>query len=76
MMIASLRATAVEAALKPLRWANLTPQALRRLHFLLRVSILTDASNSRLRNAPLPHLLMPPDRSTSPEAYLRGVSPI
>ena len=61
-------AKAVDAALNPLRWARRTAHAFNRLHFTERVSMVTDASKRSVRMAALPHLVIPPVQSVSPDA--------
>ena len=75
MITARRLATATWARSLPRRFMTSRPQRFNQLQLLTRVSKTFAASESNARTIRSPHLVMPPLRSTSPEAYLLGVSP-
>src|SRR3954454_13419588 len=74
-MTASLRATATFARLNPDVLASRRPQAFNLENFSPRVRMTFAASKRCVRVIRLPRFETWPLRLTSPDSYLRGVSP-
>ena len=59
----------------PRRFITSRPQRFSQLQRVTRVNRTFAASDNSARTMRSPHLVMPPLRSTSPDAYFRGVNP-